>query len=264
MFFFRRLLGKLGKRTWQVPVGSTHWRVPHAGGHGLELLLNREPWMTVVLREVLRRPGTLVDVGANLGQTLMRVRAIDPARQWAGFEPDPFACAFLHELMSLNGLQHCTLEQAALSDRDGQAELFSDHPGDSSASVVPGFRSLAGYRQLRRPQPVRLRDAGAALQGVEIAAIKIDVEGGELEVLQGLRSVLRQQRAPVICEILPVYETQSEQGRLRLARQQSVEALLKELAYTIHRLGPDGATVPVAEIGVHNRLEDSNYLFLAS
>src|SRR5690348_13368483 len=66
-------------------------RVPVIGGIQCE---ESEPWFLQLLTLLLPyNKGSFVDVGANLGQTMIKVKALDSARKYIGFEPNP-TCAF--------------------------------------------------------------------------------------------------------------------------------------------------------------------------
>lgn len=77
---------------------------------------------------------------------------------------------------------------------------------DSSASTVKGFRPHEFYREtlwvpmLRGDQALR----DVLHHGQRPAIVKVDVEGGELEVLEGMEQILGQDRPFVLCEVLPI------------------------------------------------------------
>jgi len=57
--------------------------------------LNHEPEVACVMEGALAtRQGAFVDVGVNIGQTLLKLLRIDPNRNYLGFEPQ-IACCFL-------------------------------------------------------------------------------------------------------------------------------------------------------------------------
>ena len=71
-------------------IGGQRVTVPIREGIGTNLLLQDEPWMFPLLGALLRQfPGVFVDVGVNVGQTLTKVKAIEPGRSYVGFEPNP-------------------------------------------------------------------------------------------------------------------------------------------------------------------------------
>ena len=55
-------------------------------------------------------PGaSVVDVGANLGQTLLKVKRLDRRARYVGFEPNPWCVVYMEELVRVNRLEHCSI-----------------------------------------------------------------------------------------------------------------------------------------------------------
>jgi FkbM family methyltransferase len=238
-------------------------RIPIAGGLGEQLLSNAEPWLDVVLERLLAaRPGSFVDVGVNIGQTLVKVLKADPARQYWGFEPNPAALAYVSSLVRLNAIGNVHLVCGALSDHNATEALFLSSPCDSSASIVEGFRPSDFYRAKCSVLAIAGDQFFDAMNVHAIAILKIDVEGGELEVLRGLRRTIMRTRPFIICEVLPVYEESTAVGRFRRGRSDEVVSLMRDLNYRIARLAPDGRQVPLNEIETHSDLALTNYLFV--
>jgi FkbM family methyltransferase len=95
-----------------------------------------------LLQHLLRRiPGGLLDVGANLGQTLVKYRAAEPERPYVGFEPNPFCTHYLRELNRVNRF-NAQFIPVGLGDRTDLIRFssFSDSPADPMATTVPKFR----------------------------------------------------------------------------------------------------------------------------
>ncbi|MBV6403815.1 MAG: FkbM family methyltransferase [Flavobacteriales bacterium] len=259
-------LGVLKHLNLRVPAvfGATRIRVPVNGGIGLNLLVATDPWMEALLRDLLPRfPGTFVDVGVNVGQTLCQLKAVEPGRAYLGAEPDPACAHYTQELIHQLGLTAAHVVPTALGDRD-TVLLLESHAApdaDPTASVVPGYRP--GFTVLRRRHVAALRfdSFAAALPPGPIGVVKIDVEGAELEVLAGMEQRLRTDRPAVVVEILPP-GGQPE----RLRRQKEVEALLERVGLRLHRIeatGPTPRIVPLAgPIGEHADHDHANYLAL--
>jgi hypothetical protein len=95
-----------------------------------------------------------------------------------------------------------------------------------------------------------------------IAIVKIDVEGFELEVIKGAMQFLRAERPFIVCEILPVYDETSERGKVRIPRQNELLSLLEELDYGIVRINHnDASLMPIRTIEVHSNLGMCDYVF---
>lgn len=223
-----------------------------------------ELWMADVITLLLAsKIGTFVDVGANLGQTLLKVAAIEPKRPYIGFEPNPTCSDYLFELVRRNNLHHVVIP-AGLGSGAGifNLHMYRHEATDPSASLVEEFRGApVGTRPVI---VVGWKDLPAQLRPQQVAVVKIDVEGGEKEVLEGLIPVLIEQRPAVLLEVLPPH---TSRNLSRIERQQEIEAMLLEVGYLIFRINKnkyDGflGFTRVEEFGIHADLALSDYLLL--
>ena len=223
-----------------------------------------ERWLDPTLERLLDgRSGTFVDVGVHVGQTLLKLKRLSPATPYVGFEPNLPALAQVESLVRRRRLAGCTFYPMALGAAWGIASLHSrDGDADPAASVVEGFREGAFYSAARTVSLAVGDDVLAGAGHRPVAMIKIDEEGGELEVLKGVHQTLAGDRPPVLCEVLPVYDAAATRGAFRLQRQEEMEALLKDLDYRILRLERDGSLLLQETIGVHDNLGQCDYLFL--
>ncbi|MCU1383239.1 MAG: hypothetical protein JWL71_1936 [Acidobacteria bacterium] len=239
--------------------------VPFILGNGPQHFALGERWLLSAFQTVMSlKRGAFVDVGVNVGQTMLKVKLLDPDREYVGFEPNPIAFSYASRLAEINHFDHCTLAPIGLSNCADVLRLFSKADADPSASIVEHFREATRYS---REQLVSVHNGDTVLHrlGVtHIAVIKIDVEGGELEVLEGLDVSIRASQPLIFCEVLPVYDPFSETGAFRLKRQQRVFDLLKSNSYAIIRLLIDGRAEHVPEFGIHSDVSRSNYLFAPS
>lgn len=144
------------------------------------------------------RPGdTFWDLGANAGyHTLMAARAVGATGRVIAVEPDPGTCEILREQLALNGIDCCTIVQAAVSDRPGSTRLVRrasdprgnaleqiDNPAiDNKEGDVVEVPSLTMDELSRRYPLPRL--------------IKMDIEGAEVLALPGGRTLLASPERP--------------------------------------------------------------------
>ena len=91
------------------------------------------------------RAGTFVDVGAHVGEFLLKLRRIRPEVPYLGFEPNPEAYRVLaRRAARLSGTR---VRQVALGEREEVARLrFRRRGADPEASLVEGFRDASFYR----------------------------------------------------------------------------------------------------------------------
>ncbi|MBI2408740.1 MAG: FkbM family methyltransferase [Gemmatimonadetes bacterium] len=132
-----------------------------------------------------------VDGGAFDGDTLRAWldAALDVERYW-GFEPDPENFTALsqwwHERLAAGSAY--TLERAALGRRDGTVQ-FEAGAGEASRVASGGLG-----------QTVRLCTIDSVLQDERPTEIKLDIEGAELDALEGARrTILRAKPRLAIC-----------------------------------------------------------------
>jgi FkbM family methyltransferase len=131
------------------------------------------------------RPGDVVfDVGANAGfYTLLAALRSTPAGQVIAFEPLPQNARYVNQHIQLNRLTNVRVIEAAVGDFVGQGR-FAVHQKNAE-----GRLSADGEMNVRVVSLDQLRaDGEIPVPNV----MKIDVEGGELAVLQGARRLLTQ------------------------------------------------------------------------
>ncbi len=152
-----------------------------------------------MLRRLVPRGATFVDVGANIGWYSLHVAAADPTARVYAFEPVPSSVAWLRAGVELNGLRNVELVPMAVSNRTADIVLYVDEAIAGAASAAP---SGAGD-ELRgiACRAIRLDDF-ARERNVAPDVIKLDIEGGELAALEGAAGILATRRPMVFCEML--------------------------------------------------------------
>jgi len=151
-----------------------------------------------LLEMLVDRRRNAVDAGANKG-TFTHVLA-GLARHVYAFEPNPKMLAVLRQTAARN----VSVSAQALADRSGAAEFLIPRDSRGSHSNQGGSLSRVKVRGEHTVVPVqkaRLDDLG--LQ--DVGFIKIDVEGGELEVLAGATQLLARDRPVLLIEMEEVH-----------------------------------------------------------
>jgi FkbM family methyltransferase len=149
-----------------------------------------EPELRAAVR--VTRPGsTAIDVGANYGvYTYALARA---GARVEAFEPIPECLRVLTAYRSPRVRVHAT----ALSSTNGSADLHIPVLGARQEFGRASLRSLGTeYRTLRVPLR-QLDEFGFS----DVSLIKIDVEGHEMDVLQGARETIANSRPVLVVEV---------------------------------------------------------------
>lgn len=137
-----------------------------------------------------RAPLTILDVGANRGSWTRSLLGLVPSCLVHAFEPSDEAFAELQALGTRD--RRVIPHNIALGAHDSEAVLYADSPGSTLSSLSQ--RNLAHLDlTFDHAQRVVMRhlDGWAREHGLdEIDAMKIDVEGHELDVLRGGERVL--------------------------------------------------------------------------
>ena len=224
-----------------------------------------EAWMATIIKRLFAlKSGGFVDVGVNLGQTMLKVAAVSPERAYVGFEPNPACSDYAQQLASANGLPYLVIP-AGLSSKTGLLNLvmYRNEDTDPSASLVEDFRPTA--HSSRSVMVIAPEDLPSDIFGRDIAIIKIDVEGGEAEVIEGIAPIISRQRPFVLVEILPAYR---HDNTARTERHHRVEAALSGAGYAMFQIRRAPKTdvlkgvVRIAEIGIENDLALADYLMV--
>jgi FkbM family methyltransferase len=157
------------------------------------------------LRKVLRPGGTVFDVGANIGYlTAIAASLVGRTGYVHAFEPVPELYRRLERLKALNPQFNIRLSKQAAGAKSDWLDLSLSRDGNLGwNTLVPGFMTEEQSSGQLRVEVVPL-DQYLAEQGIErLDFVKIDVEGYEFPVLQGLRYALKHLRPVVLCEIAP-------------------------------------------------------------
>jgi FkbM family methyltransferase len=161
--------------------------------------------LETAVQEALRRhlgPGdVLYDIGANLGffSLLGAVFVgVERGRVYA-FEPAPDNARAIRENAALNGLRNIEVLEQAAAAATGRGRL--QVVDDQSWSVLEEYGEHPGTQRVVDVELVAVDDLVASGELRPPTAVKIDVEGAELAVLEGMRRTLAEHRPAVICEL---------------------------------------------------------------
>ena len=155
------------------------WKFPRVKG-GWPKYEYLKPWFTDL------RPATVVDVGVNHGQFLHLARRLWPEAAIVGIEPN---AALAEKISGLTaGAGRIRIEACAVGAEDGEIEFFVTENDQNSSTHRPSdaFHDDRDNDGVVRTDTVPLKRLDSVLDGCTgHMVLKIDVQGAELDVLQG-------------------------------------------------------------------------------
>lgn len=174
----------------------THW-----GAQAWSVLTGtHEPMVHEALRRTLGPGGTFIDVGCNLGYTsLLAAGIVGPAGRVVALDAQRECAAATRANADLNGLAQIDVHHSAAGAESGEAEVIVTQDPLWTRLASVGEHPLEVRRE--RVAVTSIDDLVARLQLPAVDVVKIDVEGGELDVVAGMRRVLGEQRPFVIAEM---------------------------------------------------------------
>ncbi len=248
-----------------IVVNNRNVIIPIIAKQGLNNIRLSEPWMTDVLKKL--RPvfnNHFVDVGVNIGQTLVKAYGVFDNVNYIGFEPNPVCYNYSKKLIELNNFSNCSIVPVGISGKDEVVQLlfFHNDTADSSATIVKDFRDESTVIK-KEFVPVFHGTALTQFLPTTIGSIlKIDVEGAELEVIEGLRTWINNTRPIILIEVLPVYTIEN---KFRLQRQELICTYLKQMNFIITRIMKNDNKVSLFELDtfdINQEIENSDYIFI--
>src|SRR5512142_2945185 len=156
---------------------------------------------TPALRDVaglVEENACIVDVGSNLGASLLQMLAARPEARAIAIEPSMRYLSCLRYNLNSAGFPHAEIVPVALGRCSGEIWLYNN---TTTASIVNphycDFESLGRQLvEIRTLDDIMRRRGRASL-------VKVDTDGYDLEVLRGAEVVLRDDRPIVYFELEP-------------------------------------------------------------
>ena len=149
------------------------------------VLLEQEDWFEdeiKFLRKIIQPGSRVIDVGANYGiYTLSLAKKIGASGVIWSFEPASGTAKYLSESIAANNFSNIILDQSALSDEIGTADLYLDI--DSELNSLSKFNTHS--RSSEKVKLTTLDDCTKKYQWKDISFVKIDAEGEEENIIKG-------------------------------------------------------------------------------
>ena len=192
---FGPLIGRILFRLSPGGVGPTQLRghtmyLARSGSYPpVDMAMGRyEPGTTQLFEELLKPGMVVIDVGAHVGYyTLIAAKQVGPGGKVYAFEPDRDNHALLEKNIELNGYNNVLAARSAVSDRVGASDLY--------LTALDSGRHSLFHQGLPERGSVAVEtttvDSFLESQGWPgVDLVKIDVEGAEFTVLDGMAQLL--------------------------------------------------------------------------
>lgn len=185
----------------------------------------REPLSMALFAKLIRPGDTVLDIGSHIGYVALYLSALTgPEGRVICFEPSTLNLPYLERNVAQAARKNIRIVRAAAGDRIGSVTFYmEDVTGQNSTTVADfqGFETNSNFNGL----PSEYQQCTVAMVTADSVEprpdfVKIDVESGELAVLQGMENILRTARPRIMVE--------TEAGSPALK-------LLAEADYVIHR-----------------------------
>lgn len=144
--------------------------------------------------KALSKPGwVILDIGANVGNHAIYFDKYFEAKEVIVIEPLPQAYRMLLMNVALNYCHRVNLDYIglALGDKNGTCDIAAAY-----------MHNLGGTRLAAAEQgPIQMTTGDNLLNGRAVDFIKMDVEGMELQVLQGLKNTITRYKPLMFVEV---------------------------------------------------------------
>ncbi len=221
-----------------------------------------DPWQDIRRLTAKWKPGIVVDVGANQGQTAVKLSTL--LSGWKIYAFEPFTDAFTKLKNAVSSMPNVVPLNIAISDKTGIAD-FHVNVSNVTNSLLPATNTGTAYfSEELRPQKIiqvptkTLDDWSKEVNIHEIQILKMDVQGAELLVLEGATELLQNSIHLVYSEVqfLPIYQDATTFGKL--------EAFLLNKEFSLYQLydlhsSPDGQLLYGDALFIRNKNSCDKY-----
>ena len=156
--------------------------------------------------DVQNDQGWFFDVGANVGLYTWEVQEVCPLRKILTFEPDPENIKLLEKTLSEVNLKNLEICKSALSNQNGVVSFFQDTLTSATGCVEGKDKPWIEQYLNSSANEIRVKTKtldSVALEDKTPSLMKIDVEGHEVEVLEGSSNTLTKAKPLLIIESFP-------------------------------------------------------------
>ncbi len=206
------------------------------------------------VRRFLQPGMTVLDIGAHHGfYTLLAAKRVGSAGTVIAFEPSARERKALRIHCKLNRCRNVRILPLALGAENGNSDLYVVAKWAAGCnSLRPPTADVRANATREQVRVARLDDQLALPKIDHVDFMKLDVEGGELAVLQGAQELLARRPRPVILAEVQDVRTQPWGYRAR-----EIIDYLRERGYQWFHISPEGL---LEEMDVSRNTYDENFV----
>ena len=232
-FRLKQLTSKFNFNTSHT-INGKKFIIPVIKNMGLLNLSVKEDWLMEVLKKLnIPENASFVDIGVNVGQTLLTFRSLYSNTYW-GFEPNPSCVFYLNSLIKTNKFKNVNILPVGLSSENALLKFYLKNEVDSAGTIIQDLRPDYYDSEQVNFVPLFSFDKLNFNEIKNISLIKIDVEGAELDVISGLIKTINKFKPKIICEILDCHSEKSIPAMQ--SRADKLIDLMKSNEYDVYRI----------------------------
>ena len=234
--FKKRTIEHLGMK---LTLPLTNWM-------GKYLVVPNEFFMSKTIHAALvMKSGVAIDIGTHAGEFLVRYKAACNSigitnGHYYGFEPNHASFSFINELIGANDWgTSCNVLPVALADSTELKTFYASRYADPCASIHPEInQGTSGFNSI---VPTFAADEILGQLDIEnIAIIKIDAEGAELDILKGLKNTIEKYRPCIHCELANIPHQDDPTHQYVLDNNRMVIEVMMNLGYQTYKIVEEG------------------------
>jgi FkbM family methyltransferase len=170
-----------------------------------------EPHVLRWIDELLRPGDTFFDVGAHYGwMSMLACHCVGRKGKVVAFEASPPLVELLQYNKKANSFRQMEIVPKAVADSDGRVvPFYLVDRGDSFLNSLVEHRTEPTARLAEQKSTIQVEtitlDEFSKITNTHPNAVKVDVEGAELLVLQGSREILKECRTAFIVAVHPTW-----------------------------------------------------------
>ena len=173
---------------------------------------NVDPKISELIKKNADKNKSFIDIGANIGYHSLYASHF--FKEVIAFEPLPTAINQFKESIKLNGFKNIKTNQLACSDKEGKTKIYYYKDNLETASLN---NSPTVIKDNQKPETTEIKkitlDQFLKRKKNKIGLIKIDAEGHEPFIIEGMKKTIEKHKPTIIMEILPTILDKIKKGK---------------------------------------------------